>query len=197
MILPHNEKLAHLIIADANERVHHVKTKRTLCELMARFWIVKGLRAVRAYRESCMQCRRDHSQPLQQQMASLLADRTTPYLPPFTQVRVDYFGPLYVTVWRRDEKRYGCKFTCLVTRGIHTQVAWILDADSFLMAYRRFVSRRGSPSKIYSDNGTNFIAGRKEIREGASRMAYQKASSLRSPPVSVYSSDDVAGEEIE
>ncbi len=31
-----------------------------------------------------------------------------------------------------------------------------MDADSFLMALRRFTSRRGTPNEILSDKGTNF-----------------------------------------
>ncbi|XP_055626306.1 uncharacterized protein LOC129768584 [Toxorhynchites rutilus septentrionalis] len=33
------------------------------------------------------------------------------------------------------------------------------------MAIRRFISRRGSPSEIYSDNGTNFQGASRELRE--------------------------------
>ena len=71
-------------------------------------------------------------------MASLPRARLTPNLPPFTHVGVDYFGPLNVLVGRRVEKRYGCLFTCLVTRAVHTEPTVQLDADSFLMAFRRF-----------------------------------------------------------
>ncbi|XP_006812599.1 uncharacterized protein LOC102804030 [Saccoglossus kowalevskii] len=31
-----------------------------------------------------------------------------------------------------------------------------MDADAFLMAFRRFVSRRGIPKELFSDCGTNF-----------------------------------------
>ena len=33
------------------------------------------------------------------------------------------------------------------------------------MGLERFVSRRGTPAKIWSDNGTNFIGAEKELRE--------------------------------
>jgi hypothetical protein len=84
---------------------------------------------------------------------------------------VDYFGPLFIVVGRHLEKRYGCLFTCLITRAVHIELSTKMDADSFLMAYRRFVARRGTPKKIYSDNGTNFVAGKKELDQGATRVA--------------------------
>jgi len=53
-------------------------------------------------------------------------------------------------------KRYGCIFTCLRYRAVHIEVAEDLSADSFINAVLRFVGRRGPPTVIYSDNGTNF-----------------------------------------
>ena len=55
-------------------------------------------------------------------------------------------------------------FTCLTVRAIHIEIAHSLDTDSFLQAMRRFVSRRGHPEVMRSDNGTNFVAGEKELR---------------------------------
>ena len=47
-------------------------------------------------------------------------------------------------------------FTCLRYRAIHIEVAQDLSTDSFINAVIRFVSRRGPPRVIYSDNGSNF-----------------------------------------
>ena len=103
-------------------------------------------------------------------MGSLPRARLTPNLPPFTHVGVDYFGPLNVLVGRRVENRYGCLFTCLVTRAVHTEPTVQLDADSFLMAFRRFISIRGYPKEIFSDDGTNLVAGERELREALQNM---------------------------
>lgn len=40
-----------------------------------------------------------------------------------------------------------------------------MDADSFLMALRRFIARRGTPAELYSDQGTNFRGGERELWE--------------------------------
>ena len=55
-------------------------------------------------------------------MADLPADRLTP-TPPFTYCGVDYLGPWYVKEGRKELKKYGVQFTCLVTRAIYLDVA--------------------------------------------------------------------------
>ena len=81
----------------------------------------------------------------------------------FTYVGIGYFGPLYVKQKRCHVKRYGCIFVCYTTRAVHLEVAHSLDTDSFLCCFHRFISRRGTPQKSFSHNGTNLTAG--ELRE--------------------------------
>lgn len=65
---------------------------------------------------------------------------------------------------REREKRYGCLFTCLVTRAVHIEVAHSLDTDSFLSALYRSIALRGLPELIHSDNGRNFVGADEELR---------------------------------
>ena len=112
----------------------------------------------------CFLCRKLGAARGEQLMANLPKERLTPENPPFTSVGVDYFGPLYVQQGRSHVKRYGCVFTCLTTRAIHIEITSTLDTDSFINALRRFISLRGNPSSVYSDNGSNFRAGEQELR---------------------------------
>jgi len=45
-----------------------------------------------------------------------------------------------------------------------------MDADSFIMALRRLISIRGCPKVIYSNNGTNLMAGEKELAQGIANL---------------------------
>ena len=80
-------------------------------------------------------------------------------------VGLDCFGPFLVKRGRSQEKRYGLLFTCLTIRAIHIETLNHMDSDSFINALIRFVARRGCPSEIWSDNGSNFVGGEREIRE--------------------------------
>ena len=98
-------------------------------------------------------------------MSDLPEERVTPSTRPFVHVGVDCFGPFFVKRGRGREKRYGCIFTCLTMRAVHIEKLASLDTDSFMNAFMRFRSRRGDVEHIRSDNGTNFTAGEKELRE--------------------------------
>ena len=82
---------------------------------------------------------------------------------PFNNCGVDYFGPCHVTIRRSSEKRWAFLFTCLTTRAIHFEVVLSMDSSSCVMGVERFIARRGTPSKIWSDNGTIFVGAEKEL----------------------------------
>ena len=48
-------------------------------------------------------------------------------------------------------------FTCAVFHAIHVEPVTSLSTESFLLAFRRFIARRGRPTTVFSDNGTNLI----------------------------------------
>lgn len=48
-------------------------------------------------------------------------------------------------------------------RAVHIELAQDLTSDSFINAVLRFVSRRGPPTVIYSDNGTNFRGAEQDV----------------------------------
>jgi len=45
---------------------------------------------------------------------------------------------------------------CLTTKAVHLEIVSSLSADEFVATLKRFVSRRGYPSDIYSDSDSNF-----------------------------------------
>lgn len=58
---------------------------------------------------------------------------------------------------------YGVIYNCLSTRAVHVDLAADYSTNKFLMVLRRFVSIRGYPSKLYSDNGPQLVAANEEL----------------------------------
>ena len=76
-------------------------------------------------------------------MADLPKDRVSES-PPFTYCGVDIFGPFLVKERWSELKRYGALFTSLASRAVHIEIVATMDTDSFMMALRRMIARRGN-----------------------------------------------------
>jgi len=87
----------------------------------------------------------------------------------FETCGVDYAGPLYIKSSHRRNaaisKAYICIFICFSTKAIHIELVYDLTADGFIVALKRFISRRGICQHIYTDNATNFVGANKQLEE--------------------------------
>ncbi|KMQ88394.1 hypothetical protein RF55_12134 [Lasius niger] len=94
--------------------------------------------------------------------------------PPFSHAGVDYAGPMnliqFVGRGQKSAKHYIALFVCLVTRAIHLELVDDYSTEGFLAAFARFASRRGYPSDVYSDNGTNFQGAARELQQSFSTL---------------------------
>ncbi|XP_041484654.1 uncharacterized protein LOC121431209 [Lytechinus variegatus] len=176
LILPSHHHVTELIVVDHHQKVGHSGMGMTWASLRERYWIIKGGATVRRIIGNCFKCKRRNASRGQQFMADLPEVRVTPGEPPFTNTGVDFFGPFLTKHGRSMQKRYGCVFTCLVTRAVHLEMASSLDTDSFINTLRRFINRRGQPKVMLSDNGTNFKGGNKELNEALASMDRVKAN---------------------
>jgi hypothetical protein len=164
LLLPSKSYVTDLIIRHHHVSEGHVGASHVLAAVRKRFWIVKGMASVRRVLHSCIQCKLLYPKPCEQIMAALPPFRISGGGYPFRTSGVDYFGPFCVKLGRSELKRYGCIFTCLQTRAVHLEVTHSMSTDSFVMALIRFISRRGAPEVIFSDNGTNFVGADRELR---------------------------------
>ena len=170
VILPKNSHITNLVVKCYHERINHQGKGMTLNEIRSRgFWIIGGSSVVGSTIASCVTCRKLRGAVLEQKMSDLPEDRLDCY-PPFTYCGVDYFGPFTIKEGRKVLKRYGILFTCMSSRAVHLETATSLDTDSFINALRRFLSRRGPVRQLRSDNGTNFVGARRELKEALEEM---------------------------
>ncbi|XP_031434591.1 uncharacterized protein LOC116223147 [Clupea harengus] len=62
-------------------------------------------------------------------------------------------------------KVWGIVFSCMASRAIHADIVSDMSAEGFLLAYQRFTSLRGHPSKVWSDPGTNFVGAKPALED--------------------------------
>ncbi|CAH8681695.1 unnamed protein product [Schistosoma rodhaini] len=165
IILPSKHKVTNLILQYYHILEGHVGATQVTATVREKFWVLRGGVAMRRVIKDCVYCKRRNARPIQQLMAPLPPSRIEDGAYPFLSVGVDYFGPIMVKHGRSIEKRYGCVFTCLRLRAVHLEVAYSFTTDSFIMALMRFISRRGYPKEIYSDNGSNLVGAERELRK--------------------------------
>jgi len=186
-ILPKRHHVTKLIVQHYHELVGHSGTQHVLGATSEKFWILHGNSTVRHYLKECRKCRLWKVQVNQQLMAPLPKCRVTPGNSPFAGTGVDYVGPMLLNIGRSHVKRYGCIFTCMASRAVHLELSSSLSASSFLQAFFRFVHRRPGAKKMFSDHGSNFVMGARELRDGVNRWNQQKMhDSLRQKGIEWY-----------
>ncbi|KAL6476782.1 hypothetical protein MHYP_G00152810 [Metynnis hypsauchen] len=165
IVLAPDHPIMQLLVKDYDDRLLHAGPERVFAEIRRVYWILRGRQAIRKHQRHCVECRRWRSKPTTPKMADLPAACLRLNKPPFWSTGVDCFGPYTVKIGRRQEKRWGIIFKCLTSRCVHLELMPSMDTDSFLLALRRFIARRGKPYEILCDRGTNFRGGKKELQQ--------------------------------
>lgn len=170
VIVPKNSHVTNLVIRHCHELVRHQGRGFTINEIRSQgYWIIGCCSAVSKYIFGCVTCRKLRGTTQVQKMADLPNDRMET-APPFTYCGVDLFGPFLVKEGRKEIKRYGVIFTCLASRAVHIETANSLDTSSFINALRRMIAIRGPVRHLRSDQGSNFVGAKRELREALSEM---------------------------
>lgn len=167
LILPNNHPVVRCLIKTIHEEHLHVGPSALMAILRQQFWILNCRNTVRKITRSCVRCFKSRPKTLEQYMGDLPACRLERSFA-FAKVGIDFAGPIVIRQGIRKVcpiKGYICVFICLVTKGIHLEAVENLSTPAFIAALQRFVSRRGVPEEIYSDNGSNFIGAKSELKE--------------------------------
>ncbi|XP_026475511.1 uncharacterized protein LOC113380515 [Ctenocephalides felis] len=159
MVLPKNHALSSLIARYEHIKSFHSGAQRLLHTLRETYWPINGRNLCKGIIRRCVICFNVNPTSISPLMGDLPKNRVTPHLP-FTNCGVDLGGPITL----RDRR----------TRG--TSIG--LTSECFLATLRRFIARRGKPTNIYSDNGTNFVGASSEIKRLANFLRKKYLSNV-------------------
>ena len=170
-ILPKNHEITMKIILDVHVKNLHSTTELTHMLLRRKYWVIGGRNYIRKVIHTC---RRKFCGPVANfcvKMGAIPSERFET-LSVFANVMLDFLGPLYIQhkcehqpcPHEGSKKCYVLLMTCFQSRALHLELAKSLKTEDFIMAFRRFVGRRGVPRKMYSDNATTFGHANRELK---------------------------------
>lgn len=166
ILLPKKNLLVDLIFRDTHELTMHAGPSHLLAAVRRKFWPIDGRNKARTVVHTCITCFRYRPSIAEQIMGDLPSVRVNQKRV-FSNVGIDYCGPFYTKGNRKQgpTKCYLCIFVCMPTKAAHIELVSNLTTDAFVGALKRFWARRGYPSNIYCDNGTNFVGADRELRK--------------------------------
>lgn len=167
MLLPKNHHFTNLVFLHEHHALLHAGPKLLLSSVRERFWPICGKNTAKKTVRQCIKCTRYNAQSPNPIMGSLPAQRTD-MTPPFYSTGVDYAGPFLLKDRegkgrKTITKAYICLFICFSTKALHLELVTSLTTKAFLAAFKRFISRRGKPLHVFSDNGSNFVGSSNEL----------------------------------
>lgn len=153
LLLPKNSPITLLIIRHYHRLVMHGGVALTLSKIRERFWIVCGRQAVKKAIGQCVFCKRvrglSYNYPVPPSLPDFRVSGKA-----FDTTGLDFAGPFHTD----QGKCYMLLLTCAVSRAVHIELTTSLNRVEFLLAMQRFVSRRGAPTLLVSDNAKTFVS---------------------------------------
>lgn len=178
IVLPSDNPITYLIFNSYHRRMLHCGPQLLLAEVRQVYWPIRGRATARSTTKKCVICTRARPTFNEPIMAPLPEHRVQ-QARPFTVSGVDFAGPLIIRSGirgRSGKKAWIAIFVCFVTRAIHIEAVEDLTSSAFIAALRRFISRRGKPNTIWSDNGTHFVGANRELAAYVSNLDQRLAS---------------------
>ncbi|XP_055841189.1 uncharacterized protein LOC129908595 [Episyrphus balteatus] len=166
ILLPYQAVISSLYVNYLHRITLHGGNQLVLRMVRCEFYIPYVKKLIKKCIHLCKPCQIQRMKLQTQIMGALPVERTI-ISSPFTYTGVDFAGPYLIKSFSgrncRITKGYVCLFVCFGTKAIHLEAASDLSTDTFLGAFNRFISRRGLPKTLFSDNGTNFVGANKAI----------------------------------
>lgn len=149
-------------------RLLHAGPQLLLSQIRENWWPLGRRNLARKTVHQCVRCCRMKGKTPNLIMGNLPSERLNAGFP-FSVCGVDYAGPFFILNRKgrgaKLEKGYLCLFVCFTTRALHLELVTSLTTEGFILALKRFISRRGKPTRIFSDHGRNFVGAAREFTD--------------------------------
>lgn len=165
--MPKNHPLTESIIVYFHQKYLHAGPSALLASIRLQYWPLGGRKYVGKIVSKCVRCFRSKPKGVNHLMGVLPTDRVKANRA-FLTTGVDFCGPFFYSTEVRNRpptKCYIALFICFATKAVHLELVKDLTTASFIASLKRFISTRGRPNVIWSDNATNFVGAKNELVE--------------------------------
>ena len=178
ILLHPRSHLTTLIAQYFHEKLPHPGVSSTLTEIGRTYWIPKGRSLLKKLIKNCLVRHKYQSRHYNLPRMPPLSNVRNIRIKPFQITDLDYLGPILIKndIFKINMKVWICLFTCITIRVLHSEAVFNLTSQTFLNAYKRFIARRGKPTRIISDNATTFKGGKQGLDEAWSLIRKNKDS---------------------
>ena len=168
MILHGKVVLTRLIVTSKHQELLHAGPTLMMANLNSKYHVIGAKRLACTIYKQCVVYRKAAARTGRQSMGQLPSSRVTPGSV-FNNVGIEYAGPVITKRGHTQrlilQKTYICVFVCMAVKAVQLEAVSDLTSEAFISALKRFISRRGKPSQILSDNGTNFVGANNHLKE--------------------------------
>lgn len=190
ILLSKSSILSTLIVREIHFKLAHAGYYPVLSELRTKFWIPCAFSFVKKIVKMCISCKRLNARSIRLNENVFRDFRLEPCNIPFRDLYLDYIGPFYVFDSNNVRvKKYLLIFTCLWSRAIHLEICTDLSLKNFLRGFQLQIFTHGTPSRIFSDLGTQIVAGARMITDflrDVETKIFLKENNMKTPKFEQY-----------
>ncbi|KAF6203719.1 hypothetical protein GE061_002052 [Apolygus lucorum] len=168
ILLPSQAHFSHILVDHYHKVFLHPGPNLQQALIQMRFWIPGARKLIRHRTFMCLKCYKSRAKCIFPMMGDLPSYRVEGGRA-FLHVGVDFAGPFTIRESHRRKsprsKAYLCLYVCMTTKALHLEIVSNQSTDAFLASFARLISRRGYPTDVYSDCGSNFKGAARELNE--------------------------------
>ena len=161
VLLPQSHHFSHLAVWKCHHQIMRNGVNEMVMHLRSEYWTVKGCQFDKSVISKCTKCIEIHGKQYNTLEAPQLPKFRVSEESAFTNVCIDFAGPLFVRdIYSKSKMMHKCYialFTCANMRALHLELVPSLKSQTFIHALKRFMARRGISKLIVSDNGSTFL----------------------------------------